>query len=96
MLAASPSSPLYEACRASCPLADRPFQMGSLLFFLSYKYNDELDWASPAVLVTLCLAVALFVVFVLVELLVAPEPVLAPFLVRQKVPVIIGISSFLV
>lgn len=45
---------------------------------------------------TLCLSVAIFVVFLLVELLIAPEPVLAPFLLRQKVPMLIGMSNLLV
>ncbi|KAF8589744.1 MFS general substrate transporter [Ramaria rubella] len=70
--------------------------MLSLLFFLSYKYNDELSWTSPIVLTTLGLSVAIFVVFILVELLIAPEPVLAPFLLRQKVPMLIGASNLLV
>ena len=38
----------------------------------------------------------LFIMFVLFELLLAPEPVLAPFLLRQKIPVLIGIQNFLV
>ena len=72
------------------------YQMGSLLFFLSYKYNDEMPWNSPSVIVTLCLSVTTFVVFIIVELLIAPEPVLAPFLLRKKVPMLIGISNVLV
>ena len=35
-------------------------------------------------------------VFVYVELYIAPEPVLAPFLLKQKIPVLVGISNFLV
>lgn len=38
----------------------------------------------------------LFIAFLLVELLVAPEPVLAPFLLKQKTPVLVGMSNFLV
>ena len=34
--------------------------------------------------------------FVIVELKVAPEPMLAPFLLRQKIPVLVGLSNFLV
>jgi hypothetical protein len=34
--------------------------------------------------------------FVYVELRIAPEPVLAPFLLKQKIPVLIGIQNFLV
>ncbi|KAF8507617.1 major facilitator superfamily domain-containing protein [Gautieria morchelliformis] len=70
--------------------------MGSLLLFLSYKYNDGLPWNSASVIVTISLSVATFIVFILVEVLVAPEPVLAPFLLRKKVPMLIGISNLLV
>lgn len=34
--------------------------------------------------------------FIIVELKVAIEPVLAPFLLKQKIPVLVGISNFLV
>lgn len=34
--------------------------------------------------------------FVIVELFVSPEPVLAPFLLKHRVPVLVGISNFLV
>lgn len=37
-----------------------------------------------------------FVLFVWIELKIAPEPVLAPFLLKQKIPVLVGISNFLV
>ncbi|KAF8511905.1 major facilitator superfamily domain-containing protein [Hysterangium stoloniferum] len=70
--------------------------VGSLLFFLSYKYNDDLPFNSPAVIVSIIIWIATFIAFILVELLIAPEPVLAPFLLRQRVPVLIGISNLLV
>jgi hypothetical protein len=38
----------------------------------------------------------MFIAFILIELLVAPEPVLAPFLLKQRVPVVIGVSNLLV
>lgn len=44
----------------------------------------------------LALSAAFFILFVLIELLITPEPVLAPFLLRQKVPVLIGCQNFLV
>lgn len=44
----------------------------------------------------LALGVIFFILFVLVELFIAPEPVLAPFLLKQKVPVLVGCSNFLV
>ena len=37
-----------------------------------------------------------FVLFVWIELKIAPEPVLPPFLLKQKIPVLVGISNFLV
>lgn len=58
--------------------------------------STSFQWHEPWVFVPLALAGVSFVAFVLVELLVAPEPVLAPFLLRQKVPVLVGISNFLV
>ena len=70
--------------------------MGCLLFFLSYKYNDEMPWNSPTVIVMLCLSIVTFVVFIVIELLIAPEPVMAPFLLRKKVPLLIGASNLLV
>ena len=36
------------------------------------------------------------ILFIWVELYIAPEPVLAPFLLKQKIPVLVGISNFLV
>ena len=42
------------------------------------------------------LSIVFFVIFILVELYVAPEPVLAPFLLKKKIPVLVGISNFLV
>lgn len=48
------------------------------------------------VIVPLVLAGVFGILFVLVELFVAPEPVLAPFLLKQKIPVLIGISNYLV
>lgn len=47
-------------------------------------------------MIPLCLACTFSVAFVLVELLVAPEPVLAPSLLKQRVPVLVGTSNFLI
>ncbi|KAL1746467.1 major facilitator superfamily domain-containing protein [Schizophyllum fasciatum] len=70
--------------------------VGSCLIFLGSKYNSSLPWADPHVVIPLYLAVAFFALFLLVELRVAPEPVLAPVLLRQAVPVLTGLSNFLV
>jgi hypothetical protein len=67
-----------------------------MLMFLSTRFNASLPWSDAPVIVPLVLSLATFVVFVLVELYVAPEPVLAPFLLKQRIPVLVGISNFLV
>ena len=41
-------------------------------------------------------AVAFALLFVYVELRVAPEPILAPFLLKERIPVLVGVSNFLV
>ncbi|KIJ06515.1 hypothetical protein PAXINDRAFT_164671 [Paxillus involutus ATCC 200175] len=70
--------------------------VGSFLIFLSMKYNEDYPWTEPWVIVPLAVSGAFFIAFVLVEFLVAPEPVLAPYLLKQKVPVLVGISNYLV
>ena len=55
-----------------------------------------MQWSSPTVYVPLTLSVVFALLFVVVELKVAPEPMLAPFLLKQKIPVLVGISNFLV
>ncbi|TDL18944.1 MFS general substrate transporter [Rickenella mellea] len=68
----------------------------SFLFFLSNKFNEEKEWSDPIVIVPLTISGAFSVAFVIVELYVAPEPVLAPFLLQQKIPVLVGLNNFLV
>ncbi|KAF9220644.1 vacuolar amino acid permease [Gyrodon lividus] len=70
--------------------------VGSCLVFLSTKYNEQREWNEPLVFVPLGMACTSFVVFLLVELLVARDPLLAPVLLRQKVPVLVGTSNFFV
>lgn len=54
------------------------------------------QWSNPTVIASILVAVICSVAFLLVELFVAREPVLAPFLLKQKIPVLVGISNFLV
>ncbi|THG94206.1 hypothetical protein EW026_g7218 [Hermanssonia centrifuga] len=68
----------------------------SILVFLSTRFSEEYPWTSRAVYVPLILSGLFIVSFVIIELLVAPEPVLAPFLLKQKIPVLVGISNCLV
>lgn len=54
------------------------------------------QWTDLSVILPLILTGVFAIAFVLVELFIAPEPVLAPFLLKQKIPVLTGISNFLV
>ncbi|KAG8683431.1 hypothetical protein FRC08_014287 [Ceratobasidium sp. 394] len=70
--------------------------VGGLLFFLSFKYNQEYPWDSAHVVTSLVVMSVSAVAFVFIELKLAFEPMLAPSLLRQKVPVIVGCSNALV
>ncbi|PPQ99167.1 hypothetical protein CVT24_009258 [Panaeolus cyanescens] len=70
--------------------------VGSTLVFLSVRYNETLPWSHPAVIVSLIFAIIFAITFVFVEFRVAREPVLAPFLLKQRIPVLVGMSNFLV
>ncbi|KAI0294667.1 vacuolar amino acid permease [Multifurca ochricompacta] len=68
----------------------------SFLVFLSTRYNDEQPWDAPTVILPLILSGISLVAFIVFELCVAREPMLAPFLLKQKITVFIGLSTFLV
>ncbi|GJJ11795.1 hypothetical protein Clacol_006033 [Clathrus columnatus] len=59
------------------------------------KYNEELPWNTPCVLVTLIMSIVMFITFLVVELCIARQPILAPSLLKQRVPVSVGISNLL-
>ena len=66
--------------------------------FCSDTFLDGIfaQWNSPTVWGPLAAAIVSAILFVVVELKIALEPILAPFLLREKVPVLVGISNFLV
>ncbi|KAL4065072.1 major facilitator superfamily domain-containing protein [Scleroderma citrinum] len=70
--------------------------IGSFLLFLSMKFNEGLRWTNLLVITSLTLAVVFIAAFILIEVLVSPEPVLTPVLLRQKVPLLVGMSNFFV
>ncbi|KAF6758548.1 multidrug resistance protein [Ephemerocybe angulata] len=70
--------------------------VGSCLLFLSAKYNEGLPWSDPFVIVSATLSALFAVVFIVVEIFVAPEPVLAPALLKLRIPALVGVSCFLV
>ena len=55
-----------------------------------------IQWSNPADIVSITLACIFAILFLLVEFYIAPEPVLAPSLLEQKIPILVGISNFLV
>ncbi|KAJ7101365.1 vacuolar amino acid permease [Mycena belliarum] len=70
--------------------------VGSLLVFLSTRYNESLPWSDARVITPLVLAIVFCFCFLGVELFVASEPVMDPSMLRQKVPVLASVSDFLV
>ncbi|KAJ7932806.1 vacuolar amino acid permease [Mycena leptocephala] len=70
--------------------------VGSLLIFLSTRYNESLPWSDARVIAPLTLAIVFFFAFLGVEIFIAPEPVMAPAMLRMKIPVLVSASNFLV
>jgi hypothetical protein len=54
------------------------------------------QWSDARVIAPLALAIVFFIAFLGVEIFVAPEPVMAPAMLRQRIPVLVSISNFLV
>lgn len=52
--------------------------------------------SDPRVIISLTLATSFAILFVFVEVAVSREAMLAPFLLRRQIPVLVGISWFLV
>ncbi|KAJ7061476.1 MFS general substrate transporter [Mycena amicta] len=69
--------------------------LGSFLLFLSMRFTEMLPWSDPWVLVPLASGALFIILFLLVEVFVASDPVLSPSMLSQKVPVLIGASNFL-
>lgn len=59
-------------------------------------FSNIVQWDDARVISTLVAAIVFFLLFLVVELKLAIEPVLAPFLLKQRIPVLVGISNFLV
>jgi cytochrome b subunit of formate dehydrogenase len=62
----------------------------------SVTFSFSLQWSHLTVVASLILAALSGVSFLLIELFVAPEPVMAPVLLKQKIPLLVGASNFLV
>ncbi|KAF8315407.1 vacuolar amino acid permease [Clavulina sp. PMI_390] len=70
--------------------------IGSTLTFLSLYFNAEYPISDTRVISALTLAIIFSLLFVYVEIYVSQEPMLAPFLLKRRIPVLVGISWFLV
>ena len=55
-----------------------------------------IQWSNPAVIISIILTCIFAILFLIVEFFIAPEPVLAPSLFKQKIPVLVGASNLLV
>ncbi|KAF8173296.1 vacuolar amino acid permease [Pholiota molesta] len=67
--------------------------VGSFLFFLSMRFNEGLPWSEVSVWMSFVSSVSFTLLFVVIEIFVAVEPVLPPYLLTQKVPVLVGLSN---
>ncbi|KAJ7119134.1 vacuolar amino acid permease [Mycena epipterygia] len=69
--------------------------VGSLSLFLSMRYNETLPWSDVWIITPLVMTFVFLLLFLIVEMFLASDPVLAPFMLRQKIPVLVGASNFL-
>ncbi|CAA7260995.1 unnamed protein product [Cyclocybe aegerita] len=70
--------------------------VGLLLVFLSVRFNEGLEWSERTVWMSLLGSIFFAILFIVIEIYVAVEPVLPPYLLTQKVPVLVGFSNALV
>ena len=54
------------------------------------------QWTDPHVIVPLALSFLFLFLFLVVECRIAPEPVLPPCLLCEKVPLLVGLSNYFV
>ncbi|KJA19134.1 hypothetical protein HYPSUDRAFT_56817 [Hypholoma sublateritium FD-334 SS-4] len=70
--------------------------VGSMLFFLSTRFNEGLPWSNPYVWISFVSSISFALLFLIVESFVAVEPILPPYLLMERVPILIGLSNALV
>ncbi|PPQ73575.1 hypothetical protein CVT24_007461 [Panaeolus cyanescens] len=72
------------------------FSVGSMLLFLSMRFSEGLPWTDTSVWGSFAASVVFGCAFLIVEIYVAAEPVLPPYLLSERVPILIGCSNALV
>ncbi|KAG7087122.1 hypothetical protein E1B28_013103 [Marasmius oreades] len=71
--------------------------VGSTLALVSLHYNDGRAWGDSTVLIALSLLSFFFLVlFLVVEMYVALEPILPSYFLAKKIPLLVGVSNALV
>ncbi|KAF8343830.1 MFS general substrate transporter [Cantharellus anzutake] len=70
--------------------------MGSFLVFLSLHFNGDTPLSDPLVLASIGFAIAFAILFLLVEFRIAKAPVLPSWLLKRRIPLLVGISNILV
>ncbi|KAG8221430.1 major facilitator superfamily domain-containing protein [Butyriboletus roseoflavus] len=68
--------------------------IGSTLTWLSTKFNDDLPWTDRQVIIPLTLSILSLGLLYAIESCIAPEPILPPSLLREKVPVLVSLSNY--
>ncbi|KAF8548907.1 hypothetical protein OG21DRAFT_1515752 [Imleria badia] len=70
--------------------------IGSSLTWLSVKFNEDLPRTDTQVVVPLTFSFVFFLLFLVVEFTIAPETVLPPCLLREKLTLLVGLSNYFV
>ncbi|KAF4615064.1 hypothetical protein D9613_003476 [Agrocybe pediades] len=70
--------------------------VGSVLLFLSTRFSEGLSWSDPLVWVPCASAIIFTILFLVVEIYIAVEPILPTYLLTERVPVLVGFSNALV
>ncbi|KAF8343831.1 major facilitator superfamily domain-containing protein [Cantharellus anzutake] len=70
--------------------------VGSFLVFLSLHFNSDIPLSDPLVIVSIGLAIAFAILFIVVEFYVVEEPILPSWLLKKRIPLLVGISNILV
>ncbi|KAH0828781.1 major facilitator superfamily domain-containing protein [Lanmaoa asiatica] len=68
--------------------------IGSTLTWLSSKFNEDLPWTDCRVVIPLTLSLLSLGLLLLIECCIAPEPILPPSLLTNKVPALVSLTNY--
>ncbi|KZT32605.1 MFS general substrate transporter [Sistotremastrum suecicum HHB10207 ss-3] len=69
--------------------------LGAFLATLSFKFNDEHPWSHHLVLTSGAITAVVAVLFFVNEIYWANEPIMTPFLLTMRIPLLVGLANFL-